>query len=532
MTGVSKRRRAAVAAAAALALAGCATTTPKTVDLLIAGGTVIDGTGAPARRADVGVRGDRIVFVGDARRKRVVAARTVDASGLIVAPGFIDPHTHSGSDLRSDDPKERAALNHLTQGVTTVFIGNDGDGSPAVADTLSQAEAGGIGVNVASFVGFGAVRRQVVGDADRAPTADELQRMKRLVADGMCQGALGFSAGLYYAPQSYAKTDEVVALAREAAARGGLYETHLRSEGTDNVGLIAAVEEALTVGREARLPVHFAHIKAQGHEMHGRSGEVIARIEAERAAGRRVTADQYPWSASGTRVSNALVPRWAMDGGEAALKARLADPALRERLRADMAANLHRRGGAGSLLITSGPHAGKRLEAVASGWNVDPLEAAIRIVRDEGDARVASFNMSEADIRDFAGREWVVSSSDATAGHPRKYGSFPLRWRKFVRETPVMTPEQFVRRSSGLTADIFGLTDRGYLRPGAFADVAVFDPERLAARADYENPTRLSEGVVHVLVNGRAAVEDGRPADPAAGRALRKPARADWDCPA
>jgi len=526
-----KRRRAAVAAGTALALAGCAFGRAPAVDLLITGGTVIDGSGAPARRADVGVRGDRIVFVGDAGGARVKAARTLDASGLIVAPGFIDPHTHSGSDLLAEEPERRGAANHLMQGVTTVFIGNDGDGSPAVAETLARAEAGGIGVNVASFVGFGAVRRDVVGEADRAPTSDELARMKRLVAGGMCEGALGFSAGLYYAPQSYAKTDEVVALAREAAARGGLYETHLRSEGTDNVGLIAAVEEALTVGREAGLPVHFAHIKAQGHEMHGRSGEVIARIEAERAAGRRVSADQYPWSASGTRVSNALVPRWAMDGGEAALKARLGDPALRERLRADMAANLHRRGGAGSLLITSGPHAGERLEAVADGWNVDPLEAAIRIVRDEGDARVASFNMSEADIRNFAVRDWVVSSSDATAGHPRKYGSFPLRWRKFVRDDPALTPEQFVRRSSGLTADIFGLTERGYLKPGLIADVVVFDRERLAELADYQNPTRLSEGVVHVLVNGRAAVEDGRPAGVAAGRALRKPARPDWNCP-
>lgn len=529
-------RRAAAGLASLALLAGCATAAPApppaaALDLLIAGGTVYDGTEGGARQVDVGVRGDRIVFLGDARAADMRARRTIDARGLAVAPGFIDPHTHSGSDLASDDAAKRAALNHLTQGVTTVFVGNDGDGKPDIEKTLG-AEARGIGVNMASFVGFGAVRRAVVGQADRDPTAGELARMKALVAGAMCQGALGFSTGLYYTPQNFAKTDEVVALAREAAVRGGVYDTHLRDEGSDNIGLIAAVREAIGIGRSAGMPVHLAHIKALGVDVHGKSGEVIALVEAERAAGRRVTADQYPWPASGTRISNALIPPWAKDGGMAATRRRLGDPALRARLEPQIADNLRRRGGPQSLLITSGPHTGKTLGEVAAGWGVDPLEAAVRIVRDEGDARVASFNMDEADIRNFAAQPWVVTASDATGGHPRKYGTFPLRWARFVRDDPVMTPAQFVRRSSAQTAEIFGVEQRGYLREGYFADVIVFDPRTLDARADFEHPTELSTGVAYALVNGVLAIDDGRATRALAGKGLRRPINPQWDCPA
>ncbi|HRD45436.1 MAG TPA: hypothetical protein PLF78_03020, partial [Caulobacter sp.] len=235
--------------------------------------------------------------------------------------------------------------NYLAQGVTTVLIGNDGDGRPEVAALMDRAERRGVGVNVAAYVGFGAVRKAVVGDAARAPTADELGRMKALVARAMCEGAIGFSTGLYYSPQSFSKTEEVIALAREAGTRGGIYDSHLRDEGSDNVGLLAAVEEALRIGREADMPVHFAHIKALGVDVHGKAPTVIARIEAEIAGGREVTADQYPWLASGTHLGNALVPIWAKDGGRSAQNARLADPALRDRLVVEMSDNLRRRGG-------------------------------------------------------------------------------------------------------------------------------------------------------------------------------------------
>ena len=500
------------------------------LDLLLRGGQVIDGSGAPARLADVGVIGDRIVLVGDSAGRQ--AARVVDVTGLIVAPGFIDPHTHAGSDLASDDASVRASLNALAQGVTTVFIGNDGDGQPDIAARFSRIDQRGVGVNVAGYVGFGAVRSAVVGASDRAPTAAELARMKTLVAGAMCEGALGFSTGLYYAPQSFAATDEVIALAREAAIRGGVYDSHLRDEGSDNIGLLAAVEEALRIGREAGMPVHIAHIKALGVDVHGKSADVIALIEAERAKGLRVTADHYPWSASGTRVSNALMPRWAMDGGEVALKARLADPSLRDRLVADIADNLRRRGGPSSLLLTSGPFAGRRLGEVAAEWTVDPVEAAIRVVRDAGDARVASFNMADADITAFAVRPWVMTGSDASQGHPRKYGTYPLAWTRFVTEGRLLTPETYVRRSSGLVADTFGLEGRGYLAAGKFADIVVLDPQTFTAAADYAHPTRLSSGVRWALVNGRPAIEDGRPTLALAGKSLRRPVHPEWKCPA
>lgn len=520
--------RIVCACLAAAAWAGAASAqTPARVDVLIRGGVIIDGTGAPRRNADVGVSGDRIVFIGDAEQIR--ARRTVDAAGLVVAPGFIDPHTHSLGDLTSEDERRRRALNHLTQGVTTILLGNDGDGTFEVAAQRARLDHGGIGVNAGAFVGFGAVRETVIGEADRAPTEAELTRMRALVGQAMCEGAFGFSAGLYYAPQSFSETDEVIALAREAGLRGGLYESHLRSEGVGNGRLFDAVEEALRIGREADLPVHIAHIKAAGRDTEGQAQRVIDRIEAERAAGRRVTADQYPWRASGTRVSNALMPRWTQDGGNAAMRRRLADPELQQRLHGEIERLIVGRGGPQSLLITSGDHRGRHLGDVAAALGVDPAEAARRIAL-EGDARVASFNMQEADIRAFMQRPWVVTSSDATTGHPRRFGTFPLKFALYVRETPLLSVEEFVHRSSGLTAQIFGLEARGLLREGYAADIVVFDPRRFAARATYEEPELYSEGVHYVFVNGVAAIDGGAATGALAGRALAKTAP-EGTCP-
>jgi len=524
------RPLAALAATAVLLGGGAVAGGPgqgASVDVLILGGQVIDGSGRPSRAADLAIRDGRIVFIGDASDRRFQPGRTINAEGLVVTPGFIDPHTHSGGDLAAAETSRRMALNHLAQGVTTVLVGNDGDGRPDVAARLAAFEEAGVGVNVGTFVGLGGVRRAVLGQADRSPTVPELGVMKRLTAQAMCEGAFGFSAGLYYAPQSYAKTDEVIALAREAALRGGLYETHLRDEGSDNIGLLAAVEEALQIGRQAGLPVHFAHIKALGVDVHGQSGAVIARIEAERAAGRKVSADQYPWAASGTRVSSALMPRWAMDGGREALRQRLAAP--EPRLVNDVRAAIRRRGGPESLLIVTGPLSGKTLGRVAATWNLEPELAAIRIVRDENDAGLASFNMAQSDIDAFAVRPWVVTASDATEGHPRKFGTFPLAWTSLVGRG-LMSPEQFIRRSSGQTADIFGIQGRGYLKTGYAADVIIIDPTRFRALADYAQPTRLSEGVQFALVNGVLAIDHGRPTEALAGKAVR-PAKPDGGCP-
>jgi len=525
--GVRIGLAALAAGCLAAALAAAPDARPAAIDVAIVNGLVIDGSGAPARSAEVGIRGDRIAYVG-ARPQGAVPAQVIDAKGLIVAPGFIDPHTHSGGDALSAEPERRALVNHLLQGVTTIVIGNDGGGTPDVAATMARIDAQPPGVNVATFVGFGAVRRRVLGDDDRAPTPDELAAMRGLVARGMCEGALGLSAGLYYAPQSFAKTGEVIELAKEAAARGGLYETHLRDEGSASIGLAAAVDEAIAIAKGARLPLHIAHIKALGVDAQGTAPALIARIERAQAAGVRITADQYPWTASSTGLAAALVPRPAMAGGLPAMVARLraADAALR----AGMAEQLRIRGGGGAVLLVEGVHRGERLDALARAWGVTPVDAAIRILIDDPDVSIASFNMAEPDIAALTARPWVMTGSDATDGHPRRWGSFARRWRMYVRDTPLLTPEAFVRRSAGLTAATFALPDRGILAPGRFADVVVFDPARYAERATYTDPDAPAAGVLHVFVNGRPAVADGRPTALLAGRGIIRPRQPGWRC--
>lgn len=486
---------------------------PSKVDILIRGGTVYTGSAAPFV-GDVAIIGDRIVAVGP--RLRAAAKRVIDASNRIVAPGFIDPHTHMDAQLMGDDAKARLVPAFLLQGVTTAFIGNDGYGDPDIARTLRSATAKPTGINYAAYVGLGAVRKQVVGEADRAPTAAELARMRNLVAGAMCQGALGLSTGLFYAPQSFAKTGEVVALAREAARRGGSYDSHIRDESSYTIGLEAAIDEALAIGRDARLPVQISHIKALGVDVQGKAPVIIAKIEAARRSGQAVTADQYPWSASGTTLVASLVPGWAQDGGRPALLNRLGDAKLRR----DMAENLRKRGGAASLLITAGEHKGRTLAHLAKGHEGDAIEAAIAVIR-RADPAVASFNQSEADIAAFMRQPWVMTGSDASAGHPRVLGSFARKYSKYVVEDRILTVRQFIERSSALPADTFRLKGRGHLRPGAFADVVIFDPSLYAARATYEQPTLFAAGVKTVLVNGVIAVDDGVLTQKAGGRALR-----------
>jgi N-acyl-D-aspartate/D-glutamate deacylase len=497
---------------APLLLGGAAA--PEHVDLIIRGGTVYTGSRAPFV-GDVAVSGDRIRAVGPSLRHR--ARKVIDARGMIVAPGFIDPHAHLGPQLASDDKQVRLIAGFLMQGVTTAFIGNDGGGDPDVAAVLGSAARKPVGINYAAFVGFGAVRSAVIGEADRAPAVAELDRMKAIVARAMCQGAVGLSTGLFYAPQSFASTEEVGALAREAGARGGVYDSHIRDESSYTIGLAAAVDEAIAIGRLGRLPVNISHIKALGVDVHGQAPAIIARIEAARAAGQRVTADQYPWSASGTSLAAALVPRWAQDGGRTPLLRRFEDASLAARLRAEMADNLRRRGGAASLLITEGAHRGRTLADVAAGW--DPVTAAMAVIRVQ-DPAVASFNQTEEDIAALMRRPWVMTGSDASTGHPRAYGSFARKYSEYVRGRRVLSLREFIERSTSLTADTFGLANRGRLRPGAFSDVVVFDPNLYAARATYAQPTLLAAGVRTVVVNGVVAVENGQLTGNAAGRGL------------
>ncbi len=502
---------------------------PRTIDLVITNGQVIDGTGTPARIAEVGVDGDRIVYVG-VRPRGITARRTLDARGLTVTPGFIDAHTHSGPDARSPDAAKRALPNHLLQGVTSIAIGNDGGGDSDIAALFARLSANPTGPNIASFTGFGEIRLQVVGNRDRAPTPAELDTMKGHVARAMCNGAIGLSAGLFYAPQSFAKADEVAALASVAGRHNGIYETHIRDEGSASIGLIAAIDEAVAIARAGKLPLHIAHIKALGVDAQGTAPRVIAHLAAARKTGVTITADQYPWEASSTSLAATLVPRSAQDGGAAAIVANL--KTLTPGLRTHMTEQLRIRGGAGAMLIVSGPHKGQRLDALAAQWQLDPIDAAARILVADPGTSIASFNMIQSDIDAFARQSWVVTSSDATNGHPRRMGSFARGWRMFVREKKLMTPERFVQRSSAQTAQIFGLPDRGILAPGKFADIAIFDARSYAERATYNRPDEASVGVRYVLVNGRLAVDKGQLTGTLAGRPLPKPRQPEWNCPA
>jgi N-acyl-D-aspartate/D-glutamate deacylase len=335
----------------------------------------------------------------------------------------------------------------------------------------------------------------------------------------MCHGALGLSTGLFYAPQSFATTGEVIVLAREAGKRGGTYDSHIRDESSYTVGLAAAIDEAIRIGREGHLPAHISHIKALGVDVQGQAGAIIAKVEAARRAGQKVTADQYPWSASGTSLVASLMPLWAQDGGRPALLKRFADASIEHKLRDGITENLRKRGGAGMLLIVEGRYKNQRLDAVAKARGEDAVTAAIEVIK-IADPGVVSFNQTEADIKAFMARPWVMTGSDASGGHPRVYGSFARKYAKYVKAEKVLTLGQFIYRSSTLTADTFGLTGRGRLSAGAFADVVVFDPRTYAAQATYEQPTLLASGVRSVVVNGVLAVDKGKMTGKAAGRAL------------
>jgi N-acyl-D-amino-acid deacylase len=507
----------------ALAIWTCFPAFSQQLDILIRGGKVIDGSGSPAISADVGLRGDRIVFIGDSVKQSRHAARAINASGLVVAPGFIDPHAHLMEDL--SDPARKSNQAYLMQGVTTVVTGNDGGGPIAVGAMLSKWTQQGIGTNAALYIGQGTVRREVMGMSDAAPTPAQLNQMKSLVRRGVDEGALGMSTGLYYAPGSYATTEEVIELAKSAAERSGIYDSHLRDEDSYTIGLLGAVREAIRIAREARIEVHISHIKALGPEVWGQSTQVIDLIRQARAEGLRVTADQYPYSASGSSVTASLVPRWAEVGGSGELLKRIGDPSVRPRLMQEMEQNLQRRGGPDSLLIISGRDrslVGKRLGAIASEKKETPVETALEIIK-SGGAGVASFNMQDSDIDNFMRQDFVMTGSDGSEGHPRKYGTFPRKLRLYVREKRVIALPFAIHASSQLTAQTLHLADRGLLRTGYYADVIAFDPATVADQSTYEHPDVLATGVKYVIVNGKIAVDGGKYTGALPGKTLRPP---------
>lgn len=496
--------------------------------MLIRGGRVLDGTGTPWVAADVAINGERIVAVG--KLPGATAKQVVDAAGLFVAPGFIDGHAHAGPALAQ--AKTAPAEPLLQQGITTVFVNPDGGGPTDLVAQRAAIEKQQPGVNVALLIGHNSVRIEVLGNEDRAPDAEELARMRALVRRAFDAGAFGLSAGPFYTPGNFSKTDEHVALARVAAEFDGFYTSHIRDESDYNVGVVAAVDEVITVAREARLPGIVTHIKCLGPRVWGLAGEIVRHIEAARASGVEIFADQYPYEAGSTGLASALVPAWAQEGGTGALRARLANPEQRAQIRREMIENLSRRAGAANIQIRShraNPRLeGRRLDAIARERALDPVDLAIELIL-AGGATIISFTIDEKDIRTFMVQPWTMTCSDGElvapgegVPHPRSYGPFPRKIRRYVVEEKLLTLEQAIHSMTGLPAAVFRARDRGVIRPGAFADVIVFDLAAVRDRATYEQPHQLSEGMRHVFVNGRASLRDGRITENRNGRVLAR----------
>jgi N-acyl-D-aspartate/D-glutamate deacylase len=485
---------------------------PARYDVLIRHGRVLDGSGNPWLATDLGIRNGRIVDMG--RLGDATATRVIEAAGLTVSPGFIDVHSHAAEGLAGGLKDGRQLL---AQGITTVAINPDGGGTTDLRAQRGGYEQRGVGVNVALYVPHGSIRREVLGMADREPSANELERMLTLARRGMEAGGIGLSSGLYYAPGSYARTEEVIALARVVGEMGGVYESHIRDEADYSVGVVAAVDEVIRIAEEGHLPGIVAHMKALGPSSWGLSMALVERIKQARDRGVEVYADQYPYEASGTGIVGALIPRWAEVGGRAEMLKRI-QGAAHERLAADIRANFKRRGGPGKLIISSyavDPSLeGQSLEQVARTMGKPPEEAAMDLLNG-GDAGLVSFNMSESDIELIMRQPFTMTCTDGGLvpfgqgkPHPRNNGAFARKIRLYVNERGVIDLPFAVRSMTSLPASVFGLKDRGVLRPGAWADILVFDPARVRDTATYLAPHQLAEGMEYVLVNGVIA-KDG-----------------------
>ena len=492
-------------------------------DYLIANGKVFIGDGSGLQQVDIAICGNKICAMApSANEHKIGAKQVVDASGKIVSPGFIDPHTHTLEELSSKD--KNANLNYLTQGVTTVVNGNDGGGTYKIAELAAELEKNGIGSNVAMFVGHNSVRRAVIGMENRPATSTEIQQMVILIEQAMQEGAIGLSTGLYYVPGSYAETNEVIELAKAAQKYGGIYDTHLRDEATFSIGFIAALKEAIEITDKANIHLHLAHIKALGVDAWGLSEQAIDIIDRARESGSSISADHYPWLASGTKMHSAIIPKWVMADSQEAFYKRLNDPALKDRLVTEVSENIRRRGGPESLLVTAFKEdpqiVGKTLGQLARELGLSPAEAAMKLVQ-RGDIRIASFNMSESDLKNFMTQPWVVTSSDGTNGHPRKYASFPKKFETYVLEKGYLSVEDFIIRSSSQTAKILGLKERGMLRKGYAADIVIWDPKSYKANANFAKWNELSSGVSSVWVNGKKVISKGKFNNVLAGQFLK-----------
>ncbi len=518
-----------LAAFVAIAGAACGDTAASgPYDLVLQGGEVYDGSNAEPSVTDVGIRAGRVVAIGDL--SGADAAEVIDVSGLIVAPGFLDPHSHAGPGLASEGLSHAEPL--LAQGITTVFVNPDGGGPIDIEAQRAALLEDGLGVNAAQLVPHGSVRRAVLGMEDRAPTPDELTRMRAMVRSGMEAGAWGLSSGTFYAPGSYSENSELIELAKEIAPFGGTYTSHVRDESDYTIGVLASVDEVIDVARQAGVTAVHTHIKALGPPVWGKSTELIEHIEAARSEGLRVYADQYPYIASATGLTAALLPRWAQAGGNDSLQARLSDPETRARIRSEMAKNLARRGGADRIqfrrFTADESIEGRLLSDLAAEREQDPLDTALDLFR-LGGPSIVSFNMEESDVRALMVQPWTMTGSDGDlvpwmegVPHPRSYGTFPRRIGFYARDEGVTGLGAAIRSMTGLVAEVFGIEDRGRIAEGQVADIVVFDYDRINDPATFTEPHQIAEGVRYVLVNGTIAVEAGAFTGERAGTVLRK----------
>ena len=511
-----------MAAGIAVVTTSAAGPSQQTFDILIRNGRVLDGSGNPWLRADIGITGDRIVAVGTLR---TASGRTViDARDRVVAPGFMDVHSHAVGSLNNAALRDGRPL--IAQGVTLVVGNPDGGGDTDLRAQGAELEAdGGAGVNVALVIGHASVKRAVLKDPRRDPSPEELEKMKAIVRQAVADGAFGLSSGLFYDPGRFSKTEEVIALAREA---GGVYTSHIRDEGDYDYGLIASVDEVIRIAREANVRGVVSHVKALGPDNWGKSKTIVEHIDAARAKGIEVFADQYPYEASSTSLQAATMPGETTAGMKEAMSGEESKKVFLAKVRE----NVRRRGGPRSIVIASGRgapnEAGKNLEEIAKAKGVSPEQAAADIVL-AGGASIVSFNMSEQDIELLMRQSWTMASSDGglslpgpSMPHPRNNGAYARRLARYVRERGVLTLEQAVRGMTSLPAQVFGFVDRGVLRPGAFADVVIFDPARVVEKATYQSPHQIAEGMDWVLVNGQIAKREGEYTGTRAGRVLRR----------
>jgi len=497
-------------------------------DVLFLGGSVLDGSGSEAVIADVAVTGERITFIGDAGAAGIVAADTVDVTGLVVMPGFIDMHSHA--ELHTDHGRDARAF--LFQGITTVALGLDGDGGSNVTEQLADWTANGIGVNGMLSVGHNTVRRTVMGMEDRAPTPEELDAMKAHVRKGMDEGAYGLSSGLFYLPGNYAETEEVIELNRVAAGYpGAIYDTHDRDLGAayPSFGYLNSTAEGIRIGEEAGTKVIFSHFNPQGSHNYGRANEGAALIEAARARGVEVAGAHHSYTATQSNLRSYTVPSWVVAGGDTAMVRRFDDPDTLPIIDRQTREMLVIRGGADHILFADQrPDLnGKTLADKAAEWGVSAPEASRRILRD-GNAAVMNLGLYDMDnIRYLAQLDWMMTCTDGRdpgptrpVTHPRAFGSFTKKLKDLVIDEGLITLPHTVRSMTGLAADFLGWAERGYLRAGYAADITVLDMSAVQDMATYEDPHQYSRGTVHVMVNGTFAIRDSEATLAMSGQAL------------